>query len=103
MSGRPIRANSREVTSTTGRALAVTTRPAAQPCASRTARVHLPRVVAGIERRLQGRRLDRRAHCARPSVVRGIGVLPIFAGVIGLLLLVGSLAATLGPRRAVAL
>jgi hypothetical protein len=28
------------------------------------------------------------------SVVRGIGVLPIFAGVIGLLLLIGSLALT---------
>jgi hypothetical protein len=28
------------------------------------------------------------------SVVRGIGVLPIFAGLIGLLLLIGSLAAT---------
>jgi hypothetical protein len=28
------------------------------------------------------------------SVVRGIGVLPIFAGLLGLLLLVGSLAAT---------
>ena len=28
------------------------------------------------------------------SVVRGIGVLPVFAGLIGLLLLVGSLAAT---------
>ena len=28
------------------------------------------------------------------SVVRGIGVLPVFAGVIGLLLLVGALAAT---------
>jgi hypothetical protein len=28
------------------------------------------------------------------SVVRGIGVLPIFAGLIGLLLLLGSLAAT---------
>jgi hypothetical protein len=28
------------------------------------------------------------------SIVRGIGVLPVFAGVIGLLLLVGSLAAT---------
>jgi hypothetical protein len=28
------------------------------------------------------------------SVVRGIGVLPLFAGLIGLLLLVGSLAAT---------
>ena len=28
------------------------------------------------------------------SVVRGIGVLPMFAGIIGLLLLVGSLAAT---------
>ena len=28
------------------------------------------------------------------SVVRGIGVLPLFAGIIGLLLLVGSLAAT---------
>ncbi len=55
----------------------------------------VPRVVAG-------------AHLNRPikgddwigmkmrdvSVVRGIGVLPIFAGLIGLLLLVGSLAAT---------
>ena len=28
------------------------------------------------------------------SVVRGIGVLPMFAGVLGLLLLIGSLAAT---------
>ena len=28
------------------------------------------------------------------SVLRGIGVLPIFAGVLGLLLLIGSLAAT---------
>ena len=28
------------------------------------------------------------------SVVRGIGVLPIFAGLLGLLLLVGALAAT---------
>jgi hypothetical protein len=28
------------------------------------------------------------------SVVRGIGVLPIFAGMLGLLLLIGSLAAT---------
>ena len=28
------------------------------------------------------------------TVVRGIGVLPIFAGLLGLLLLVGSLAAT---------
>jgi len=28
------------------------------------------------------------------SVVRGIGVLPIFAGLIGLLLLIGALAAT---------
>jgi hypothetical protein len=28
------------------------------------------------------------------SVLRGIGVLPIFAGLLGLLLLVGSLAAT---------
>ena len=28
------------------------------------------------------------------SVVRGIGVLPVFAGLIGLLLLVGALAAT---------
>ena len=28
------------------------------------------------------------------SVVRGIGVLPIFAGLLGLLLLIGSLAAT---------
>ena len=28
------------------------------------------------------------------SVVRGIGVLPIFAGLIGLLLLIGSLAVT---------
>ena len=28
------------------------------------------------------------------SVVRGIGVLPLFAGMLGLLLLIGSLAAT---------
>jgi hypothetical protein len=28
------------------------------------------------------------------SVIRGIGVLPIFAGMLGLLLLIGSLAAT---------
>jgi hypothetical protein len=28
------------------------------------------------------------------TVVRGIGVLPVFAGLIGLLLLIGSLAAT---------
>jgi hypothetical protein len=28
------------------------------------------------------------------SVVRGIGVLPVFAGLLGLLLLVGALAAT---------
>jgi hypothetical protein len=56
--------------------------------------VHLPRVVAvrsgdtfhgddwiGLRMR-------------ESSVVRGIGVLPVFAGLIGLLLLVGSLAAT---------
>jgi hypothetical protein len=56
--------------------------------------VHLPRVVAvrggdtykgddwiGLKMR-------------EASVVRGIGVLPVFAGMIGLLLLVGSLAAT---------
>jgi len=56
--------------------------------------VHLPRVVAvrsgdtyksddwlGLKMR-------------EASVVRGIGVLPVFAGLIGLLLLVGSLAAT---------
>ena len=35
------------------------------------------------------------------SVVRGIGVLPIFAGLIGLLLLIGSLAADLGAGRPV--
>ena len=46
-----------------------------------------------LERRLQGRRLAGVAH-ARSSVVRGIGVLPVFAGLIGLLLLIGSLAAT---------
>ena len=34
------------------------------------------------------------------SVVRGIGVLPVFAGFIGLLLLIGSLAAHLGARGA---
>ena len=56
--------------------------------------VHLPRIVAvrssdtyhgddwiGLKMR-------------EASVVRGIGVLPVFAGLIGLLLLVGSLAAT---------
>jgi hypothetical protein len=56
--------------------------------------VHLPRVVAvrssdtykgddwiGLKMR-------------EASVVRGIGVLPVFAGLIGLLLLIGSLAAT---------
>ena len=34
------------------------------------------------------------------SVVRGIGVLPVFAGLIGLLLLVGSLAATWAGKAA---
>jgi hypothetical protein len=42
--------------------------------------------------------LGRVSHCqpchCDASVVRGIGVLPVFAGVLGLLLLVGSLAAT---------
>ena len=33
------------------------------------------------------------------SVVRGIGVLPVFAGFLGLLLLLGSLAGDLGARR----
>ena len=35
------------------------------------------------------------------SVVRGIGVLPMFAGLLGLLLLVGVLALDLGARGAV--
>ncbi len=56
--------------------------------------VHLPRVV--------GVRANDSFHgddwiglkMREASVVRGIGVLPVFAGVIGLLLLVGSLAAT---------
>jgi len=34
------------------------------------------------------------AQDAEASVVRGIGVLPMFAGLLGLLLLIGSLAAT---------
>ena len=70
-------------------------RPAAMRCASRTARgVHLPRIV--------GVRASDSFHgddwiglkMREASVVRGIGVLPVFAGLIGLLLLVGSLAAT---------
>jgi hypothetical protein len=37
---------------------------------------------------------DRPAKLRDASLVRGIGVLPVFAGFIGLLLLIGSLAAT---------
>ena len=49
---------------------------------------------AGAQRHaFRRRRLDRSADARRQSVVRGIGVLPIFAGLIGLLLLIGSLAA----------
>ena len=56
--------------------------------------IHLPRVV--------GVRANDSFHgddwiglkMREASVVRGIGVLPVFAGLIGLLLLVGSLAAT---------
>jgi hypothetical protein len=56
--------------------------------------VHLPRVVAvrssGTYKGDDWIGLKMRD----ASVVRGIGVLPIFAGLIGLLLLIGSLAAT---------
>jgi hypothetical protein len=42
--------------------------------------------------------LDQLIGAEQDSVVRGIGVLPVFAGLIGLLLLVGSLATT-WPRE----
>jgi hypothetical protein len=51
------------------------------------------RAARARERQFPRRRLDRRED-ARREVVRGIGVLPLFAGGLGLLLLVGSLAAT---------
>jgi len=56
--------------------------------------VHLPRIVAvrSSETYHGDDWLGLRTREA--SVVRGIGVLPVFAGLIGLLLLVGSLAAT---------
>jgi hypothetical protein len=55
--------------------------------------VHLPRIIAVRGDTFRGDDwigLKMR----EASVVRGIGVLPVFAGIIGLLLLVGSLAAT---------
>jgi hypothetical protein len=56
--------------------------------------VHLPRIVAvrSSDTYKGDDWLGLRVREA--SVVRGIGVLPVFAGLIGLLLLVGSLAAT---------
>ena len=71
------------------------TRPAATPCASRTSGsgVHLPRIVGVRSDTFKGDDWIG-LKIREASVVRGIGVLPVFAGVIGLLLLVGALAAT---------
>ena len=72
------------------------TRPAARRCGSptRPARSTVPRVVA--VRSSDTYRGDDwiGLRMREASVVRGIGVLPIFAGAIGLLLLIGALAAT---------
>ena len=56
--------------------------------------VHLPRIVAirGGDTFKSDDWIGLKVREA--SVVRGIGVLPVFAGMIGLLLLIGSLAAT---------
>ena len=85
-----------EVTSTTERAApAHRAPPAATRGASPTAtRVNVPRVVA-VRTSTTFKGEDWIGLKMRDvSVVRGIGVLPIFAGLLGLLLLVGSLAAT---------
>ena len=55
--------------------------------------VHLPRVVGVRSNDFHGDDWIG-LKLREASVVRGIGVLPVFAGLIGLLLLVGSLAAT---------
>ena len=58
------------------------------------ARVNVPRIV-GVRSSETFRGEDWMGLKLRDaSVLRGIGVLPIFAGLLGLLLLVGSLAAT---------
>ena len=60
--------------------------------------VNVPRIVAGaVERAFSGDDwIGLKMRDA--SVVRGIGVLPVFAGLLGLLLLIGSLAATWAER-----
>ena len=95
MWGRPIRANSREVTSTTEvlRKLANATGGDARRLADGNS-LDVPRVVP-VRTSTTFKGDDWIGLKMRDiSVVRGIGVLPIFAGLIGLLLLVGSLAAT---------
>ena len=56
--------------------------------------VHLPRIVAVRSSDTYHGDDWLGLRTREASVVRGIGVLPVFAGLIGLLLLVGSLAAT---------
>jgi len=56
--------------------------------------VHLPRIVAVRSSDTFKGDDWMGVRVRESSVVRGIGVLPVFAGLIGLLLLVGSLAAT---------
>jgi hypothetical protein len=56
--------------------------------------VHLPRIVAVRSSDTYKGDDWLGLRMREASVVRGIGVLPVFAGLIGLLLLVGSLAAT---------
>ena len=96
MSGRPIRANSQEVTSTTEvlRKLADATGGDARRLAERQ-RVSRCRACVPVRTSATFNGDDWIGLKMRDvSVVRGIGVLPIFAGLIGLLLLIGSLAAT---------
>jgi hypothetical protein len=85
-----------EVTSTTDvlRPLIAATGGAVRRLATQTAEVAMPRVVA--MRASETYRGDDwiGLKLREASVVRGIGVLPIFAGLLGMLLLVGSLAAT---------
>jgi hypothetical protein len=56
--------------------------------------IHLPRIVAVRSGETYKGDDWLGLRMRESSVVRGIGVLPVFAGLIGLLLLVGSLAAT---------
>ncbi|MEA2939329.1 MAG: hypothetical protein QOC56_2833, partial [Alphaproteobacteria bacterium] len=56
--------------------------------------VHLPRIIAARSSDTYKGDDWIGLKIREASVVRGIGVLPVFAGLIGLLLLVGSLAAT---------